>query len=44
MTQGPDQIHAALKAAIEIEIHAYLWTPSDGRSRRGRPIAAEDPK
>lgn len=30
MTQGPDQIHAALKAAIEVETHGYLWTPSDG--------------
>ncbi len=30
MTQGPDQIQAALKAAIEVETHVYLWTPSDG--------------
>lgn len=25
-----DQVHTALKAAIEVERHAYLWTPDDG--------------
>lgn len=30
MTQGPDDMHAALKATIEVETNDHLWHPDDG--------------